>query len=700
MALLLLAVASLVQFVLPFVERYRSGDKLPQESLVYLYRALSAVQLTGALVAFVCLEILLLTDDFSVAYVQANSHTDLPLVYKIAALWGAHEGSLLLWVLLLAAWALWLPMDDAASPMPARSVMAGIICLFTFFTVLTSNPFVPLLPLAPLVGSDLNPLLQHPALAIHPPILYAGYTATALLFALAVQALASGQWGSTLTPQMSVRSRVSLGLLTAGISLGSWWAYQELGWGGFWFWDPVESLSLLPWFLVAALVHTLASGRVPRAIAPAISWSLVLAILCFPMAVLGAFMVRSGLLISVHSFASDPSRGLFLLALLAVIAVPALLLLLRAARLKTRTGPPRHEAQVLYSRGALLLWAALAFTVFEAVVLLGLLYPLGYEVFTGRKATLGAPYFETVLFPLAVATALGLTVALDSKWFASVSARTGVQGASHWIAKGKWVWIWLVLWGVMVLIYSRGYDQTQGGGVFSQDGVVLAWIALLLTFLLMAFRSLLRYLIFQWQGSMRQVAAQSSAGISTRVPFRWRMWIAHTAVILCALGASLQGVMGQRQEVLIAVGEQLETQVGRLVFNDLNETFAPNYRGQLAHFSLYTFAGTQVDLYPEKRLYLARGQVLTEVAVAQVAWGDFYLALGAAETDGRWPLRIHYKPFMWLLWLGLGLLAIGLILPNSWGKWLGNQIGVTVRLGVAFVRASILQMVRAWSRVK
>ena len=366
---------------------------------------LALVQLIGCTLAFASLWVSLLADDFSVLHVQANSHSDLPVGYKLAALWGAHEGSLLLWVLLLAIWGLASPVTGA---LPARSVLGAITAAFIAFTALTSNPFERLLPLPPTAGADLNPLLQHPAMAIHPPLLYAGYTGMALCFALALSALVEGRFDRPAALRMRTGVLVPLALLTAGIALGSWWAYQELGWGGWWFWDPVENLSALPWLTAIALLHLLRSALSSAELRDS-SRCLILAVLCFPLAVMGAFMVRSGLLVSVHSFSSDPSRGLFLLLLLGLISVPALALLLRIPATRTRE---RH----LTSREAFSLLAATLAALAALTLLLGTLYPLLYEIVTGERATVGAPYFELVLSPLALIGVIALLLVPFSGW--------------------------------------------------------------------------------------------------------------------------------------------------------------------------------------------------------------------------------------------------------------------------------------------
>ena len=637
--LLLAGAAGLALALYPLLPR------LPQlrsykDSAAPLLDALPKAQFAGAALAFLCLEASLLHNDFSVAYVQANSHTDLPLPYKISALWGAHEGSLLLWILLLAVWTLAAPKSDAADKLPARSLLGAVTCAFIAFTALTSNPFARLLPLAPDIGSDLNPLLQHPGLAVHPPLLYAGYTGTALAFALGLGMLASGRFGRTELLRLRAAALLPLSLLTAGIALGSWWAYQELGWGGWWFWDPVENLSVLPWLAMAALLHsctsTLASGSRQRDL----RLGLTLAVLGFPLAVLGAFMVRSGLLISVHSFSSDPSRGLFLLLLLALITVPAVLLLL--ARLPQTSGTPRPFS----AREALLLAAATLMLLAAATILLGTLYPLLYEVLTGERAALGAPWYERVLAPVFILTLLGLALAPLSRW------------GKPWRLPPRAGW-WAAAGGALGMLLPLAYSGQwlwRDSALCGLCGVAFAWLS---------------YAALRRLGWLQPGLPQA---LQPAPPVRWRMWLAHFGALLAIVGATLQGGLGDQREVLIAVGEQLETPVGTLHFARVEQVETRNYSGERMVFELVRNGGGSLYLYPEKRTYAARRQVLTEAAIERVGVGDLYLAVGRRDDSGAWSLRVHYKPFMDLLWFGILLMVLAMAWPRSL-RWIGSGAG-------------------------
>lgn len=595
--------------------------RLPAAVFARLPRTLCAVQLAACAAAFLLLEIALVSDDFSLAYVQTNSHTDLPLFYKMAALWGAHEGSLLLWVLLLALWCLLAPERPGAA-LPPTAALGAICASFAAFTLLTSDPFARLLPLPPLQGADLNPVLQHPALAVHPPILYAGYTAMSVPFALALAGLTVAQapqrFGAEPARQMQPWALIALGLLTAGIALGSWWAYQELGWGGWWFWDPVENLSTLPWLCAVALVHALAIAKKRSS---DYGWCLLLAVLGFPLAVLGAFIIRSGLLVSVHSFSNDPGRGLFLLVLLAAISLPAVLLLLRSPSVRARPRPLTSRETLLLVCGALMMLTA-------AIILLGTLYPLLYEAFTGERAAVGAPYYQAVLLPLFLTGVAVMAAVPLSRW----GRRPRLPSGGAPVLAGS------ALLGAVVPFAFGGEFSVQTASVALMSAALTSVLGLLL---------------------VRALYGESS--VRQELKAHWRMTLAHTGAVTIALGALWQGSLGVQREVLISPGQTLQTPVGELLLEHVRRIEGGNYRADQASFLLL---GTEppIRLRPEKRLYIARDQLLSEAAITRIGAGDLYLNLGQKGEDGSWSLRLHYKPLIGLIWLGAAVISLAALL--------------------------------------
>ena len=555
-----------------------------------------------------------LVSDFSVAYVAENSNTRLPWYYRASATWGGHEGSFLLWTTIMAAWTWAVSVGGGRLPAEIHGRVLGTMGLlnagFLLFLLSTSSPFERLLPGAPAEGADLNPLLQDFGLIVHPPLLYTGYVGFAVAFSFAVAALLSGRLDAVWARWTRPWTNVAWAFLTVGIALGSWWAYYELGWGGWWFWDPVENASFMPWLAGTALVHSLAVTEKRGAFK---SWTLFLAVAAFSLSLLGAFIVRSGVLTSVHAFAVDPERGLFLLVLLVATVGGALLLYaLLAPGLGSRVGYAGASRELLLLLNNVLLVVALA------VVLIGTLYPLAYEAATGgEKISIGPPYFNLVFVPLMFVLAACLAVAPVSRW-RRTPARL-FRGAALLLgaAAGLGVALPLALAGTF-----------EPGAALAV--ALAAWIAIV-------------HVADAWR--RRGAWTRGYAG----------MVVAHLGFAVSLAGVAVTSTFSHALDVRMDVGDSVILNDVTYRFADLRRVDGPNYVADRGEF--VTDAG--VALYPEKRLYDARAQVMTEAGIAPGFTRDLYVTLGEKLPDGSWAVRINDKPLVRWVWLGALLIALG-----------------------------------------
>ena len=566
-----------------------------------------------------------LADDFSVAYAAHNSNSLLPWHYKISAVWGAHEGSLLLWTLVMCLWmsavALWstgLPRDFLAR---ALGVMGLLNCGFLSFLLLTSNPFARLLPLPPTDGSDLNPLLQDFGLIVHPPMLYMGYVGLAVPFAFAVAALLSGRLDSAWARWSRPWTNVAWAFLTLGIALGSWWAYYELGWGGWWFWDPVENASFMPWLAATALAHSLAVTEKRGAFK---SWTLLLALTAFSLSLLGAFIVRSGVLTSVHAFAVDPARGLFILAFLALVVGGALALFgVRGAAAWT---PVRYA---LLSREAFLLLNNLLLIVALGVVLLGTLYPLAYEAATGGdKISIGPPWFNRFFVPLMMAAAAALGIGPFVGWKRSNRRRLARRLLGCFAVAGALALLFGLLLG--------GSLSWAGGG------------ALLLGLWIVAAHSL------------DLVRRRRLGGPSPPLAY-WGMSLAHLGFAVSLVGVALTHELSIEKDIRMSPGELASHGGVAFRFDGVVQAAGPNYRAERGLFEIVD-GERRLQLTPEKRRYVVSGSVMTEAAIDPGFFKDIYVSLGEPLDNGDWAVRVYVKPFVRWIWFGALMMALGGVL--------------------------------------
>lgn len=606
LSLIIAFIFSLVQGTLPLLGHWRNNPYLTAVA-----RPSALGQCIFILIAYVLLTIAFATNDFSIAYVAANSHPSLPLMYRLTAVWGSHEGSILLWILMLTLWTItfaFLERKQSTSYLTI-SILGLISFCFLCFLLLTSNPFLPAPELQS--GRDLNPLLQDPGFVTHPPMLYAGYVGFSVAFAITQAALIRGKLDASwakLTRQFALAAWC---FLTLGITLGSWWAYRVLGWGGFWFWDPVENASLLPWLSGTALIHVLVLSE-KRDLAK--GWAALLAIITFALSVLGTFLVRSGVLISAHTFANDPARGVFLLLLLGVLASAALLVyVIRIPKLINHSATP---FSLLSREMGLLVNSALLFLAM-LTILLGTLYPLIIDALQLGTISVGAPYFNKVMAPLTLIIMLFMGFGPLCHWqkqsFTSLLQTTWKKILGSFIAAA------VLLWSV-----THQLDA-------------LALFSLGLSF----------WIIVSVSNAWR-----TSPGMS----------IAHIGFAVLVIGVMLSSLLSLEREVRVKPGDVTDIGPYQFLFIDTQGIEGANYRGIRAAFEVLKNKRHIANLYPEKRIYTVREMVMTTVDIHPGIFRDLYLALGEPLKENYWSIRVYYKPFVRWIWFGGLIMMLGGIL--------------------------------------
>ena len=603
------------------------GSMRANVSAMNLAPSLAVGILVFTAIAFALLAISFLRDDFSVAVVAANSNSLLPPLFKFSALWGNHEGSLLLWVLILAGWMTAVAFLSRGLPlvMMARvlSVMGLIAVGFLAFSLLTSNPFERLLPNMPADGSDLNPLLQDPGLIIHPPLLYMGYVGLSVPFAFAIAALIGGRLDASWARWSRPWTNVAWGFLTLGIMLGSWWAYYELGWGGWWFWDPVENASFMPWLMGTALVHSLAVTE-KRGVFR--SWTVLLAIFAFSLSLLGTFLVRSGVLTSVHAFAADPERGLFILVFLALVVGGSLLLY----ALRAPTVASRVEYAVI-SRESLLMVNNLVFTVAATIVLLGTLFPLVMDALSLGKYSVGPPYFNAVFVPLMALLMPFMTLGPVSRW--------RQDSPKRWLHELLTPAIAVVVLAPVLSVMLFSFNLWVALAV-----LLAGWVSL----------GVLRDLWYR-------LRVGNSAGLQWQrlTPSYLGMTLAHIGFAAVVLGAVVVTQHSEERDLRMAEGDSAELGGYRFEMTRISQQPGANYIADQASFLVTEDERVIAILTPEKRRYLASGQVMTEAAIDAGMLRDIYIALGEPVGEGAWAVRLQYKPMVRWLWVGAFLIGLG-----------------------------------------
>ncbi|MCK5889449.1 MAG: heme lyase CcmF/NrfE family subunit [Methylococcales bacterium] len=579
-------------------------------------------------ISFLCLGYAFATNDFSVSYVANHSNSHLPMQYKLSAIWGGHEGSLLLWVLILSGWTLAVSIfsKDLPLDMLARvlSVMGMIAIGFILFLLLTSSPFARYLPQFPSDGADLNPLLQDFGLIIHPPMLYMGYVGFSVAFAFAIAALLSGRLDAAWARWSRPWTNVAWAFLGLGITLGSWWAYYELGWGGWWFWDPVENASLMPWLVGTALVHSLAVTE-KRGVFK--SWTLLLAIFTFSLSLLGTFLVRSGVLTSVHAFASDPERGLFILILLAITIGGSLTLFAFKA--------PSVQSESRFSwlsRETLLLINNVFLTVMAMTVLLGTLYPLLLDALDGSKISVGPPYFNALFVPIMGLMSIGMGISISVRW-----RETSLDNVIALLWKPAVASILIGL--IFPFIYGSGFDFSVFIGMTASLWIILT---VLLEF------------------SHKFKNADNAFVKLTQLPLSYYgMMLAHLGVAVTAIGITLVSVYSEERDIRMVIGDTVTVADYEFEFKGTSQIKGANYTADQGQLTVRSGGDIIATLYPEKRHYSVKNNMMTEADIDPGLFRDLYVAMGEPLADNAWAVRVHYKPFVRWLWLGGALMSLG-----------------------------------------
>ena len=622
-ALMLALALAAVQGVLPLL-----GAARGQGSLIALARPAARAQFVFVALAYAALTNAFIGNDFSVLYVAQHSNSALPLVYRITAVWGGHEGSILLWALILGGWTVAVSFFSNALDDRTVARILGVMGListgFLLFTLLTSNPFLRLLPAAP-DGQDLTPLLQDPGMVIHPPMLYMGYVGFVVAFAFAIAALLSGRLDAAWARWSRPWTTVAWCFLTCGIALGSFWAYYELGWGGWWFWDPVENASLMPWLAGTALMHSLSVTEKRGAFK---MWTALLAIVTFSLSLLGTFIVRSGVLTSVHAFASDPTRGVFILGFLALVIGGSLLLFAwRAPRVAAGAGfDPVSRESMLLANNVLLVVAC-------AAVLLGTLYPLVIDALGLGKLSVGPPYFNAVFVPLMAPALFLMGIGPLARWRRSTLGDLGLR--LRWAAG---VSLGAALLGPVVLGH---WTPMIGFGL-----LLAAWIAS--TAVLNLATRLREHPAPTWTGRLR---AQSGAYAG--------MLIAHLGVAVFVVGVTVVGGFAVEKDVRMAPGDTVTVAGYTFRLEGLGERRGPNYMAVRATLSVSDGERPIGQLTPERRVYTVSRSPLTETAIDRGFTRDLYVALGDSVGANAWGMRVYYKPLVGWIWGGCVLMAIG-----------------------------------------
>ncbi|RUA04154.1 MAG: heme lyase NrfEFG subunit NrfE [Gammaproteobacteria bacterium] len=621
-ALILALIVTIGQVVLPSIGLVRGNFALTQ-----LSRPLLWMQFFWLIVSFAILTNSFLVDDFSVKYVASNSNTNLPDIFKMSAVWGAHEGSLLLWALILSVWSVAVSIFSKRLPAQVLNhilIILGLISIgFILFLLLTSNPFERL-DIIPMQGRELNPLLQDFGLIIHPPMLYMGYVGMAIPFAFVLSSLIRGQLDSTWLRWSRPWTLVAWAFLTFGITLGSWWAYYELGWGGWWFWDPVENASFMPWLVATALVHSLSVSEKRGAFK---HWTVLLAISGFSLSLLGTFLVRSGILTSVHSFAADPERGLFILVFLVIVVGGSLGLYAWRANLmrSNNSFTPLSRESGLLMNNILLVAAMLS-------VFLGTLYPLLLDGLGLGKISVGAPYFDAVFIPIMIPAVLAMAIGGYLRWKRDKLDRV-VDATIH---------IAFVVSTITLITYLVVENIFVTLATFLSSWIVLH------SLLLLAQR-------------LAQKGKPSMAFVG--------MLVAHIGIAVFLFGATITTQFGVEKDIKLTLNETTTIEGYDFTFKGVTTLQGINYTGHKGVIDVAYKGGKKIaTLQPEKRQYVT-GMPMTEAAIDPSLFRDLYVALGEDLGKGAWSLRLYYKPLIRLIWLGGLLIALGALLAAFDGRY-------------------------------
>ncbi|NBW24449.1 MAG: heme lyase CcmF/NrfE family subunit [Betaproteobacteria bacterium] len=620
-ALILALLVALLQGILPLV-----GAATRNWHWQSLARPAAIMQFLLVSLAFAALAYAFQENDFSVRYVADHSNTRLPLMYRFAAVWGGHEGSLLLWLELLAIWTVAVAIFSRQMPLAMVARVIAVLGLtstgFLLFVLTTSNPFERLFPV-PMEGKDLNPLLQDPGLVIHPPMLYMGYVGFSVAFAFAIAALLAGRLDVAWARWSRPWTLVAWVFLSFGIGLGSWWAYNELGWGGWWFWDPVENASLMPWLCGTALIHSL---MVTEKRGSFKAWTVLLAISAFSLSLLGTFLVRSGVLNSVHAFASDPTRGVFILVFLALVVGSSLTLF------AWRAGAVSLGAKMAWvSRESVLLSNSVLLVVATAAVLLGTLYPMVIDALNMGKLSVGPPYFNTVFVPLMVPVLFLMVLGVRARWREST--------LQEWLQPLRRIAVAALLGGGMVALYF-GWSWGVAGGMALGIWVILGTL----------------------EPAVERLRKPGKIPLSF-----FAMHCAHLGMAVLVIGVTLVKGYEVEKDVRIAAGDTVTLGDYSFELQRVTEVTGPNYVAKRAEVLVKRKGDTVTTLFPEKRRYPSTAMPMTEAAIDTNLWRDLYVSLGEPlnNPEQEWSMRFYLKPFLSWIWLGVLMMVFGGLLAVS-----------------------------------
>jgi cytochrome c-type biogenesis protein CcmF len=624
-ALVLALALGVIQSVAPVI-----GARTRDGALMRLADSTALMQFVFVALSFGALATCFMTSDFSVALVFENSHSQMPLVYKFSSVWGNHEGSMLLWVLILSIFGALVAAFGRNLPATLKAlvlaVQSWIATAFYFFILLTSNPFLRL-QTAPFEGRDLNPILQDPGLAIHPPLLYLGYVGFSIAFSFAIAALIEGRIDAAWARWVRPWTLMAWMFLTLGIAMGSYWAYYTLGWGGFWFWDPVENASLMPWLAGTALLHSAVVMEKRNALK---IWTILLAILTFSLSLIGTFLVRSGVLTSVHAFASDPRRGVFILAILVLFIGGGLTLFAWRASMLKQGGlfaPISREGALVFNN--------LFLTTACLTVFVGTLYPLALEALNGAKISVGAPFFNLTFGPLMLALLFAMPFGPLLAW-----KRGDLYGVSQ----------------RLMAAFAVGLVGVAAAFAIKGVHAVLAPFAVGLAFYIMA-------------GSVVDIAERTAL---FRVPLRtaarrgiglprsaWGTAVAHFGIALTLLGIIAAGTWGTERIVAVKPGQTISLSGYDLTFGGLRDVRGPNYTAAVGTFTVREGGNVIGTMQPSKRSFSARSMSTNEAALMHRGFGQLYLSLGDSEANGALAVRLYYKPMVLLIWIGAVVMMLG-----------------------------------------
>ena len=623
-ALLAAFVLAILQVVLPTI-----GVMNDHVAWQRLAPSLAWAQFAAMIVSFGSLMAGFYFNDFSLVYVTQHSNTLLPWYYKLSATWGGHEGSLLLWMTIMATWCALVSYFSRGLPLTMRArvlvILAGVQVMMLAMLIFTSSPFDPTLPNLPVDGADLNPLLQDFGLVVHPPMLYMGYVGMAVPFAFCMAALWEGRLDAVWTRWSRPWALAAWGFLTVGIALGSWWAYYELGWGGWWFWDPVENASLMPWLAGLALLHSLAVTE-KRGVFKA--WTIMLAIFAFALSLLGTFLVRSGVITSVHSFAADPTRGLVILVILGIIVGGGLLMF--AVRGWRLTVESQYQ---LISRESFLVINNVIILISTLVVLLGTLYPIIADSFNLGQVSVGPPYFNALFVPLAWLLLVAMGIGSNIRW---------KKDSRPLLGAGMVIAVSSLLLAAIIAYFVSPSDMLNIGVTLAVSFWVLLWMAV-------DFKDKTKNAPSFFKG-LRQL----------RLSY-WGQQTAHIGVIVAVIGVAFTSTLSVERDVALGENETMHVQGYDFEVKDFHEVRGSNFDGMQAQVEVTKEGRAVTTLYPEKRTYIISGMPMTEAAIDASLMRDVYVALGEpiAEDSNKWAVRIYVKPLVRWIWLGAIIMALG-----------------------------------------